>query len=297
MKIAIAYILFNPDVVVLKESVNNIYNQVDSVLFVDNGSNNIRDFADMASAVHIIYLSENTGIASATNVAINYFKKLQFDYLIISDQDTMYSLDYIAVFKGKINGTAFKNVAAVVPAVYDAISDSVKPFYIKKRIWMRKIIIENDAIVYQAIASGMIINLLCINTVGLMKEELFIDYVDFEWCWRVYYNKWKILAFPSMHIYHKLGVSIRTFGRKVIHTRSVTREYYITRNAFYLALYSSCLSYIDRIVLFGKAISFLLGYIILSSDIERSFKYCFMGFVDGISKRMGKLNTNSPMHS
>jgi rhamnosyltransferase len=288
IKIAIVYILYNPNIEILVQSVNSIVNQIDAILFVDNDSDNLQDITNI-SVAQLISLSENTGIANATNIGIDYFQKLKYDYLVISDQDTVYSSDYIDIFKNKITSMSLKDIAAFVPSVYDTNSGSTNQFYIKRKIWLKKQSIKNDyAIVYQAIASGMIINLSCIEIIGLMKTELFIDYVDFEWCWRVFYKKWQIIAFPSMCIYHKIGDSAISIGKKVIPTHSHIREYYITRNTVYLALYSPFLCFLDKCILFIKSISFLFGYIFLSDNIKVSAKYCFTGFIHGIIKKLGK---------
>jgi rhamnosyltransferase len=290
MKIGIVIITYNPNIEILLELVNSIHRQIDEILLVDNNSKNRQDIDNLNSVIPInkIYLSDNTGIANATNIAIDYFLKLQFDYLIISDQDTIYDSNYINIFKSKIDIMFQENIAAFVPSVYDTISGSIKPFYIKNKILLRKKVVNRDTFVYQAIASGMIINLLCIKIIGSMKKELFIDYVDFEWCWRVQYYNWKLVALPLMRIYHRLGDSIKYIGSKAISVHRPIREYYIVRNITYLALYSQFLGIVDKCILFFKALLIFIGYIVLSDDLKTSFNYCISGFIDGITKKLGK---------
>jgi rhamnosyltransferase len=290
MKIGAAIITYNPNINILFETINSIRIQVDEVLLVDNNSKNRQniDNLNIIISIKMICLSDNTGIANATNVAIDYFLKSNFDYLIISDQDTVYDSNYINIFKSKVNNMTKKNIAAFVPAVYDVISDAIKPFYVKEKFLLKKKVFYHDAFVYQAIASGMIINMLCIRIIGSMKKELFIDYVDFEWCWRVHHYNWKIVALPLMRIYHRLGDSIKNIGSKVVSTHRPIREYYIVRNITYLALYSHFLGIIDKCILFFKAILMLIGYIILADDKKTFLYYCIGGFADGITKKLGR---------
>jgi rhamnosyltransferase len=291
MKIAIAYILYNPNVDLLISSIDSICYQVDSILLVDNGSDKQIDVVRKNVEINQIYLSDNTGIANATNIAITYYRNQGYDYLIISDQDTVYTDNYVSLFKNKVNYINTEKVAAFVPSVYDIISNTVKPFYIKKKIWLKRQVIKEDyKIVYQAMASGMIVQLLCIEIVGLMKTDLFIDYVDFEWCWRIDFYDWKIIALPALSIYHQLGDSTKHLGRKNINLHNTIREYYITRNAAYLALYSPFLRILDKYILFLKALSYLFGFPCLGNNIGKSFKYCLLGFLDAFAKRLGKFN-------
>jgi rhamnosyltransferase len=290
MNIAIAYVLYNPDLKILIESVNSICRQVDKILFIDNNSSNkhLVDGIKSIMPIHKIYLSENTGIANATNIAIDNLIKEKFDYMIISDQDTIYADDYVNNFKRNINDMCLENIAAFVPSVYDIISGSIKPFYIKKNIRIKKLLIKCNTFIYQAISSGMVINLLSIKIIGSMKTELFIDYVDFEWCWRVHHYNWKIVAFPLMQIYHKLGDSVKHIGKKYVPIHNPIREYYIVRNITYLSLNSPYLGIVDKYFLFIKALSLFFGYILLSDNKKMSFKCCLKGFIDGINRRLGK---------
>jgi rhamnosyltransferase len=289
VKIAIVYILYNPDFDLLASSIYSIRDQVDSILLIDNGSKKKFEMKARDALINQINLFENTGIANATNIAINYYRERDYDFLILSDQDSIYAKDYVSVFKYTIAALDIKNIAAIVPSINELISNAVKPFYVKKRIWVKKQSIkEKYKAVYQAIASGMIIQLSCIDIIGLMKAELFIDYVDFEWCWRVGFYGFRIIAIPALFIYHQLGDYKKTMGGRVINLHNIQREYYITRNVAYLALYSPYLKIVDKYILFFKAISYLICFPLLSNTPGLSFKYCLFGFFDAISGKLGK---------
>jgi rhamnosyltransferase len=290
VKIAIAYILYNPDFELLASSIYSIRGQVDSILLVDNGSEKKFEMKDRDVLADQVNLFENTGIANATNIAIDYYRERGYDFLILSDQDSIYAKDYVSILKNNIAALDIKNVAAIVPSISELISNTVKPFYIKKKIWLKKQDIkEKYKPVYQAMASGMIIHLACIEIVGLMKAELFIDYVDFEWCWRVWFSGFRIIAIPALHIYHHLGNYKKTIGKKIINLHSTPREYYITRNTAYLALYSPYLKIIDKYILFFKAVFYLICFPLLSNKPGLSFKYCLLGFFHALSGKLGKI--------
>jgi len=47
-----------------------------------------------------------------------------------------------------------------------------------------------------------------------MNEDLFIDWVDFEWCWRARKKGYKIIGNANVVITHQLGDAAVTIGRK-----------------------------------------------------------------------------------
>ena len=98
---------------------------------------------DLDILVDRVNLFENTGIANAANIAINYYRERSYDFLILSYQDSVYAKDYVSVFKKNVAALEVKSIAAIVPSINEVISNTVKPFYIKKMIWLRKQFICN----------------------------------------------------------------------------------------------------------------------------------------------------------
>ena len=88
-----------------------------------------------------------------------------------------------------------------------------------------------------AITSGSLMNLKVFYKIGPFIEDLFIDYVDFEYCLRLKKNKYQILQVKSAQIYHQLGeLKLHKFFFKKIYVtnHSPTRYYYRTRNRLYV---------------------------------------------------------------
>ena len=156
--------------------------------------------------------------------------------------------------------------------------------------FMRSIKVKDDFTdVFHAIASGMIINLSLLQEIGMMNEDLFIDWVDLEWCWKArYYNK-RIVCCRNLTIHHKLGDTARNIGYRKVSIRSWVRNYYITRNSFYLALHTKYLRKISKFILFIKSFRYILGYTVLCKEHIRNLKYTLLGMHDGITNRLGML--------
>lgn len=70
MKYIAGIVLYNPDLGRLKENIESICKQVDKVILIDNGSDNIREIEDLIKEyLNCILLKngENMGIAYALN--------------------------------------------------------------------------------------------------------------------------------------------------------------------------------------------------------------------------------------
>ncbi|MFN4197283.1 MAG: glycosyltransferase family 2 protein, partial [Caldimicrobium sp.] len=164
-------------------------------------------------------------------------------------------------------------------------------FFIKADSCLFRKIYPNEGLheVMLAIASGKIIKVKYLKDVGFMKEDLFIDWVDIEWCWRAIKKQYKIIGNANIVIKHHHGQSSIQIGNRIITVKKPIRQYYHVRNAFYLGIYSDVLPFKCRIIHLLKAIRYTLLYPILVKPHFTNLKYCLLGFWHGITKRLGRL--------
>ncbi|SAL34911.1 glycosyltransferase family 2 protein [Caballeronia concitans] len=86
------------------------------------------------------------------------------------------------------------------------------------------------------ISSGSCVNLRLWSRIGPMQDDLFIDFVDLEWCIRAKRKGFSLYGIPWVHMRHSLGGEpVRVFGR-AYPSHSPTRHYYLFRNAVSLIL-------------------------------------------------------------
>lgn len=290
MKINIIYVTYYADIGLLEESIKSIEKQIYKIYIVDNtpyGDDALKQL--QGEKLEIIFLKDNLGIAYAQNVGIKKSIDEGVDYVMLSDQDTVYPANYVEsmlpIFIEK------EDVAAVAPRFNDEVKKSVDGFIeIKPLIFKQFYPTSGLHEVMQVIASGKILNTKLLSKIGLMDEKLFIDWVDFEWCWRARKTGFKIIANANVVIRHKLGDVSKNIGYKEINLRSYIRHYYITRNAFYLALHNNSLDMLHRITLFLKAFRYLVGYPILAKPHLKNLKYVMKGFFHGAIGKQGKLD-------
>lgn len=280
MKIIAIIVSFRPNIELLKKTISSLQFQVNNIIIVNNDTN---DFQFVTSQnVLIINLNNNFGIAYAQNIGINKAIELNADYILLSDQDTIYPENYINQFLPYIRE---KNAQLYCPVFFDNVKNIYSPIMIEK--FKSVPFVTQPTFVQHAIASGSIIDIKCLDKVGLMDENLFIDYVDFEFCWRLTNAGYKILTIPSIIINHQLGDGTKKILNKHVTLRSDVRYFYILRNGFYLAFHCKYLSFLEKVSLLKRTISFSCGVFLLKHNLN-SIKLVLSALYDGITCKLGK---------
>ena len=94
--------------------------------------------------------------------------------------------------------------------------------------------------VVTTITSGSLLNIEICKKLGGFDEKLFIDEVDFDYCYRCILAGYKIYQFDHVYLTHRIGKSIKTGyfsvikrSNRVVH--NPTRVYYMVRNHLYMS--------------------------------------------------------------
>jgi rhamnosyltransferase len=121
-----------------------------------------------------------------------------------------------------------------------------------------------------------------------MREELFIDFVDIEWCLRARRHNYEIVAINKVRIDHHLGdYAVKFMGERYpIH--SPLRMYYYFRNAIYLYRQRD-LEFNWKFVDGARNVFRFLFYMLFVKNRPTYFKYIIKGYYHGFIKKMGKL--------
>lgn len=229
-KIAGTVILYYPNDSILA-NIASYAGHVERLFVVDNSEKNNRELIDRITAPNITYIHDgiNQGIAFRLNQVARLAIEAGFSHLLTMDQDSFFEAATInqywqclAAFAGRekvsMYGIEFINKPA---GNTNCISIDVE----------------------QLITSGSVVNLNLFEATGGFDENLFIDEVDLEYCYRSIARGYRIVQFTHIYLHHNLGeVSHpRTFGLfhrrpRILH--SPLRVYYRVRNFLYVdALY------------------------------------------------------------
>lgn len=281
-------ITYEPDGPILQRTIESLITQVDHLLIVDNGSSfNVADTLNDDDRLTCMQLGDNLGIARAQNLGIIAARDRGADYVVLSDQDTVYPPNAISDLL-KVFGR-WSQAAAVVPKFNDLNKAGRDGFILSDSIFFTPSqVMKGEYELLQAIASGKVIRLSALERVGLMMEELFIDWVDIEWCWRARSSGYQIIGSANVVIDHTLGDESRNLGYREVNLRSPTRHYYITRNAFALAFRSSHLHFSLRCMLLLRSLRYPIAFPLLSPPRVKNLWAVAWGLMDAIRGKLGK---------
>jgi rhamnosyltransferase len=288
-------VTYFPDEQILTKTIKSIVKQVSRLLIIDNTTNGSNIFKnhkllDRKNNVKLIAINENVGIAKAQNIGIKRALESKAEFILLSDQDTFYPDNYITKMLEAYSKIANKEkIAAIAPDFAELNRGGERQgFVLFDSIFSKRIFPQSGCHeITQAIASGKIIPSEMFNYIGFMNEELFIDWVDFEWCWRARAKGYKIVGCADVIIEHFLGDVVKEVGLKSYSIRSPIRDYYIIRNAIHLALRSEYITFGMRLNILMKSIKYIIGFTILGKPHWKHFIYSLKGFYHGITKKLG----------
>lgn len=218
-------VTYNPDITLLKKNLNGILKQVDEVVIVDNGSNNIEDLVCLLEEYRVdkILNQENEGIARALNQIMEWFEKKTFAWVLTLDQDTICPDNLVFSLKQYVA----EDIGIVAPAFYNRDAERVvkkNPSPVEQVEW--------------AITSASLTNVAAWKKINGFDEKLFIDGVDIDFGIRLNKNGYRVVKLNTICISHKIGDSfVRQFwGRQVlVQNHNAFRKYYMSRNTIILA--------------------------------------------------------------
>jgi len=267
--LGIIVVLYHPKLKKIKKNFSTYCVKGLNIVFVVNSaSENIKNqlskgFINYPN-VHVIYLTKNAGIAKAQNIAIEfYFKRSKIKKLLFLDQDSYMEIEELDKLQKLLYNSNLEDVALVGPGLYKYSQGGLCE-------------------VTETISSGSLIPVDILRMVGLFREDYFIDFVDYEWCWRAKSYGFNIYVDGKIKINHQTEDDVH---RRMGHTMESTfRLYYVYRNLLWSLKdthMSSCFKTKWLFRYFVKA----LFQITIASNRSKRFKSIAHGVFDGLTGR------------
>jgi rhamnosyltransferase len=223
-------VTYLPEITKLRALVSKVAPQVKRVVVVDNGSGEPAEaWAGITGpTVSLLQQRGNTGIAAAQNAGVAAARRLGGHFVIFFDQDSRPSE---------------RHVEQIIEAYRDGIAAgfdiaAIGPVPLDERLWQRTGVVGRPGVaglieVDHLISSGSLAPLSAFDRVGPLRDELFIDYVDIEWCLRAAREGLKCYCVPHLGMAHEFGTPMSALGVSVS-KRPPMRQYYLVRNAIWL---------------------------------------------------------------
>lgn len=277
-KVAGVVVLYNPEQEVL-QNVISYAKQVDELYIIDNSEekNLIKDELRPLPNIKFLFNECNIGIAAAINKAAIEAINNDNHFLLTMDQDSQISPDLVKKMIHEFEKN--KTIGLIAPFVVHLKNPKLSLNHKLETITI-------------AMTSGSILSLDAFKKIGGYQEDLFIDYVDHEYCLRLKLFGFQVLQLNSVYVYHKLGnIDSRFFlFKKVFPTNhSPLRLYYRTRNRFYVRnKYGEFFpEYIkrDKIVFLKEVVKILL----FEKNKIKKVKMIIKGYIDYKKDKFGKL--------
>ena len=241
---------------------------------------------DEVKYMHYISLRKNVGIAEAQNIALQYLlKQSQIQYFIFTDQDSRYKDDYplSIVQEYKTVYSQLPQLSALGPTIIlKDIGEELKSVFHHDHLM-------NDHFIARPhiISSGCCIHRKLFEQIGLFESNLFIDFVDDEWCWRAASKGYICGISPHIKMFHKIGQKDLHIGKYIITVSAPFRYYYQYRN--YLLLVKR--KYVPWRWRISYAVKYTARFIYFPIVVENGFA-CWKYMLKGIRAAWFYPNSN-----
>ena len=283
-KVFAVIVTFNPDLVSLAKVVGLLQNQVYKIILVNNSDHCI----NLEGSYEKIELGRNLGIARAQSIGMEKAFADGADFVLQMDQDSVPCSDLVSNLVDSFLRLCAKGykVGLIGPQYFDKETGEVE----RPRLNRVKKKIEGCYFVNDTISSGSLVSKEAYSIVGGMEDGLFIDCVDFEYCWRLRKMGFLICKNDCVYLAHRVGNGKRRiiFGITLRICQPI-RHYFKFRNTILLmrrtyAPFSWRLSSLITI-----PFEFVLAPLFLGDFFLRLY-YISKGIFDGIICRDGDLN-------
>lgn len=292
-------VLYYPDHIELSLLTTRIRSQVAKVIFIDNTPEleRARENELLVNSVdqdlNYLSLADNMGIGYAQNVGIEYAVACGCDHIFFLDQDSEITSTIVSELLDAQDSliAAGENPGVIGPLYLEKKTGKFNRAIKHSGFFVKKIIISPDAVLPHSadylISSGSLIRKEVIDEVGLLRADLFIDWVDIEWGLRASRLGFTNFIIPSVRMSHSIGYGIFNFMGKRICLHNDIRNFYIVRNAASLFLDAN----IDigwRLNILAKLPLWVIFYSLTSKSKLKAFFRLLLACYRGFSGHLGR---------
>ena len=292
--VAAVVVIFNPDDR-FKKLLLSVIEQVDKIWIINNQPNfDVDKFitngqVECEDKTTVIENKQNIGLAAAQNQGIKLALADGLDWVLLLDQDSILNKSFV---KNMLHAARIydneDHIGFLTPRhESDDGSPSVptysKGLFLKPKRYHMNLTEIDDSLLF-GMASGSFIPNKRFKEIGLMREDFWIDYIDYEFSFRVRKQGYKILGVGGARLNHRLGITqqFKVLGKTLSYqVHPAFRRYTIYRNRVkvikeYSMLFPEFL--IFEILSIAKD---LLKLVLLEDQKFTKLRSIIIGIVDG----------------
>jgi rhamnosyltransferase len=283
----------NPDVPLLKESLQSMRGQAESVIIIDNSNKpEIKEalkkaVAEFGNFVTVVWNPHDIGNSGSFAQGARLAVAQGAEWVVTINDDTILAPGTIeTMFKAyrALPAETQKSIGLITPNL-TTIRGLAFP--------------DGDPVVNDdgGTAEGQLVKTSIFPIVGYWNELLFIDYVDGEFCCRVQMHGFKTLLVPKAVVATRYGQPIlRKFLWKTANVPNYKpyRYYFMCRNSIYLYI-RNFRTYILRNNHWYDAFwaliipRYLIKMVLFEDNRKAKLRAVWRGFWDGLRGRMGPM--------
>jgi rhamnosyltransferase len=260
------------------------------IVIVDNTP--ARDETSVPAHACSLRMGENAGISAAQNVGIAEARRQGAEAIVFFDQDS--SPD--AALLPMLIGTSRAHPGMVIaPVCVDSRSGAEYPSF---RFTRRGRAVPVTALgevrpiqVDLIISSGCLVPVDVFHRAGVMNEDLFIDFVDIEWCIRCRKAGIAIIVQPQATMRHSIGSKVVPGALFTTFVHSPVRSYYRLRNALLLLR----MEHVPRLYAWHEVVGALVHHALQwrhSHDRRQHVRMGWQALIDGARGVKGRMRSS-----
>ena len=193
--VAAVVVVFDPDDR-FRQLLLSLVEQVNKIWIIDNQPNSVScnyvkgGQVQQRNNITLVENKKNVGLAAAQNQGIKLALEDGVDWILLLDQDSILDKDFVKnMLDTALKYKNKKNIGFLTPRhEYDDGRPSVPTYskgsFLKPRRYHMSLSEIDDTLLF-GMASGSFIPRQTLEDVGLMREEFWIDYIDYEFSFRV----------------------------------------------------------------------------------------------------------------
>lgn len=273
MKVCSIVVLYEPE----EKEIANIldyYKYVDKVYILDNSmKSNEKRVEDILSKAYgrieekaeYIHFQKNIGLCKALNYGMKLAAEENIQWALIMDADSTFNTNVVNVYRNYID----KNDCTMIGVL--------APVHLHDRNMERNFVGQRD--VAWAMTSGCFYNIGVFWKLNGFKEELFVDGLDIDYCYKIRKKGYRVIEFSDARINHKPGQT-KTFifcEKKIKYGIASPWRYYMQARAivWLMLKYHSAREIIRYCMKWGKVL-------FLFDNKKEYIKQVLRGTKDGI---------------
>ena len=276
MRWYVGIVLYNPDVQRLKQNVEALYALIGwkRIILVDNASANKAEVKALwGNHKDFVWIenTENMGIATALNQIMRQVELMGGGWCLTMDQDSVVGEGLVEEYR--------KFMVDRIGILTCRVKD-------RNFGWMYSSRCKEAEEIEFCITSGSFLSVEAWKSAGGFNEDLFIDGVDYDFCFRMRAAGYSVVRVHGAFLLHEVGYAKKVCllgPEDLVLTHSPLRLYYIARNYLYIG-FTYRVFWHWAFEVFKR---FLLVVLYEEGRLEK-MKYMYKGICHACMGRLGK---------